>query len=147
MGVYLCAKFEVSSIILTVLDGVISPPPQNEPLKSPPRLGLKNDCKPIIVLLAVSKWQLYLDIRFARAILLSEVFVSISCGLLLTKLHALSLGRQSLVITYQNNKVKVIYVSLKTCNIRYQPRLSPQFFVVQYLLECFILFGEGHECL
>ena len=55
MGVYLCAKFEVSSVILTVLDGVISPPPQNEPLKSPPRLGLKNDCKPIIVLLAVSK--------------------------------------------------------------------------------------------
>ena len=110
MGVYLCAKFEVSSVILTVLDGVISPPPQNEPLKSPPRLGLKNDCKPIIVLLAVSKWQLYLDIRFARAILLSEVFVSISCGLLLTKLHALSLGRQSLVITYQNNKVKIMYL-------------------------------------
>ena len=43
MGVYLRAKFEVSSIILTSFrQGVIlpSPPPQNEPLKSPPRLGL-----------------------------------------------------------------------------------------------------------
>ena len=44
MGVYLRAKFEVSSIILTGfrLGGVIlpPPPPQNEPLKSPPRLGL-----------------------------------------------------------------------------------------------------------
>ena len=44
MGVYLRAKFEVSSIILTSFrqGGVILPPtpPQNEPLKSPPRLGL-----------------------------------------------------------------------------------------------------------
>ena len=43
MGVYLRAKFEISSIILTGFrQGVIlpSPPPQNEPLKSPPRLGL-----------------------------------------------------------------------------------------------------------
>ena len=40
MGVYLRAKFEVSSIILT---GNFTPAPltaQNEPLKSPPRLGL-----------------------------------------------------------------------------------------------------------
>ena len=38
MGVYLSAKFEVSSIILTSFrQGVTShhPPPQNEPLKSP----------------------------------------------------------------------------------------------------------------
>ena len=43
MGVYLCAKFEVSSIILTGFrQGVIlSPPPQNGPLKSPLRLELK----------------------------------------------------------------------------------------------------------
>ena len=43
MGVYLCAKFEVSSIILTGFrQGLIPPPPpQNEPLKSPLRLGLK----------------------------------------------------------------------------------------------------------
>ena len=46
MGVYLRAKSEVSSIILTGFrrGGVNSPnppPPQNEPLKSPPRLGLK----------------------------------------------------------------------------------------------------------
>ena len=47
MGVYLRAKREVSSIILTGFrqrggGGVIlpPPPPQNEPLKSPPRLGL-----------------------------------------------------------------------------------------------------------
>ena len=45
MGVYLRAKFEVSSIILTSFRlgrGVIlpHPPPQNETLKSPPRLGL-----------------------------------------------------------------------------------------------------------
>ena len=42
--VYLCAKFEVSSIILTSFrqGGNFTPlPPQNEPLKSPPRLGLK----------------------------------------------------------------------------------------------------------
>ena len=47
MGVYLRAKSEVSSIILTSFrQGVILPPPtppQNEPLKSPPRLGLR--CK------------------------------------------------------------------------------------------------------
>ena len=46
MSVYLRAKFEVSSIILTSFrQGVIlppPPPPQNEPLKSPPRLGLIN---------------------------------------------------------------------------------------------------------
>ena len=48
MAVYLRAKFEVSSIIVTDLrqGGVFYPPPppaptpQNEPLKSPPRLGL-----------------------------------------------------------------------------------------------------------
>ena len=44
MSVYLRAKFEVSSIILTGFrQGVILPPlppPQNEPLRSPPRLGL-----------------------------------------------------------------------------------------------------------
>ena len=48
MGVYLHAKFEVSSIVLTSFrqgGGVILPPfppPQNELLKSPPRLGLRN---------------------------------------------------------------------------------------------------------
>ena len=50
MGVYLRAKFEVSSIILTSFrQGVgvnFTPPPltspQSEPLKSPPRLGLRN---------------------------------------------------------------------------------------------------------
>ena len=48
MAVYLRVKFQVSSIILTsfrqgVGGGVIllPPPPQNEPLKSPLRLGLK----------------------------------------------------------------------------------------------------------
>ena len=48
MGVYLRAKFEVSSIILTSFrqgggDNFMPPlpPPQNEPLKGPPRLGLK----------------------------------------------------------------------------------------------------------
>ena len=49
MGVYLRAKFEVSSIILPAFrqggggGGNFTPsptPPQNEPLKSPPRLGL-----------------------------------------------------------------------------------------------------------
>ena len=46
MSGYLCAKSEVSSIILTSfrqgdLGGVIlpPPPPQNKPLKCPPRLG------------------------------------------------------------------------------------------------------------
>ena len=47
MGLYLRAKFEVSSIILTSFrlgreGGDFTPPlsPQKEPLKSPPRLGL-----------------------------------------------------------------------------------------------------------
>ena len=42
MGVYLRAKFDVSSIILTSFrQGVIlALPPQNELLKKPPRLGL-----------------------------------------------------------------------------------------------------------
>ena len=50
MSVYLSDKFEVSSVILTrfrqggvVVEAVILPlpPPQNELLKSPPRLGSK----------------------------------------------------------------------------------------------------------
>ena len=45
MCVCLRAKFEVSSIILTSLRKEVilppSTPPQNKPLKSPPRLGLK----------------------------------------------------------------------------------------------------------
>ena len=44
MGVYLRAKLEVSSIILTGFrlgELLPLPPPQNQPLKSPPRLGLK----------------------------------------------------------------------------------------------------------
>ena len=49
MGVYLRAEFEVSSIILQVLDRLergggnftAPPPPQKEPLKSPPTLGLR----------------------------------------------------------------------------------------------------------
>ena len=47
IGLYLYSKFQVSSIILTSLrqgGRVIlgpPPPPQNEPLKSPLRLGLK----------------------------------------------------------------------------------------------------------
>ena len=51
MAVYLRAKFEVSSIILTGSRQGGSnftsapPPPQNEPLKSPPRLGLNNATK------------------------------------------------------------------------------------------------------
>ena len=49
MCFYLRAKFEVSSIVLTIFrteGGVIPPPPptpQNEPLKSSPRLGLSAD--------------------------------------------------------------------------------------------------------
>ena len=41
--VYLRTKFQVSSIILTSFrqgEGFYPPTPQNEPLKSPPRLGL-----------------------------------------------------------------------------------------------------------
>ena len=43
MAVYLRGKFEVSSLILTSFrqGGILPrPPPQNEPRKSPPRLGL-----------------------------------------------------------------------------------------------------------
>ena len=47
MNVYLSVKFQVSSVILTTFrqGGVILPPPQNEPLKSPPRLGLREHVK------------------------------------------------------------------------------------------------------
>ena len=46
MGVYLPAKFEISSIILTSFrqrggEFYLPPLPQSEPLKSPPRLGLR----------------------------------------------------------------------------------------------------------
>ena len=42
MSVYVRAKFEVSSVILTSFrQRGIPPPHQNEPLKSPPRLTLK----------------------------------------------------------------------------------------------------------
>ena len=43
MCVSLRTKFQASTIILISFrhGGVILPPPQNEPLKSPPRLGLK----------------------------------------------------------------------------------------------------------
>ena len=47
MGVYVRAKFEVSSLIVTCFrqGGVIlTPSPQEEPLKSQPRLGLNNSC-------------------------------------------------------------------------------------------------------
>ena len=42
MCFYVRTKFQVSSVILTSLrQGVnLFPPPQDEPLKSPPRLGL-----------------------------------------------------------------------------------------------------------
>ena len=48
MGAYLRAKFEISSIVLTGFrkdwgrggNSCPLPQPQNEPLKSPPRLGL-----------------------------------------------------------------------------------------------------------
>ena len=42
---YLHAKFEVSNVILTSFrqgGSLPHPKPQNEPLKSPPRLGLTN---------------------------------------------------------------------------------------------------------
>ena len=45
IDVYLRAKFEVSSIILTSFrqgGNFTPPPPQNESLKSPPRLGLNS---------------------------------------------------------------------------------------------------------
>ena len=43
MGVYLCGRFQVSSIILTSFrQGIIyTGPPQNKSLKSSPRSGLK----------------------------------------------------------------------------------------------------------
>ena len=49
MGAYLRAKFEASSVILTSFrqsggEVILPPPPptpKNEPLKSPPRLGLR----------------------------------------------------------------------------------------------------------
>ena len=45
MYVYFRAIFEVSSVILMGFrqgcNFTLPPPPQNEPLKSPPRLGLK----------------------------------------------------------------------------------------------------------
>ena len=51
MCVYLCTKFKVSNIILTSFRrDNFTPhllPPQNEPLKIPPRLGLRRLLKEI----------------------------------------------------------------------------------------------------
>ena len=61
MGVYLRAKFEVSSMILTSFrQRVILPPPppptpQNRTLKSPPRSGLSDHVKYLIKLLLKRK--------------------------------------------------------------------------------------------
>ena len=44
MSVYLRAKFQVSSITLTCFrhgGAILHPPPQREPLKDPPRFGLR----------------------------------------------------------------------------------------------------------
>ena len=59
MSVYLGARFQVCSIILTgfrqrdkgeeVILPCPHPPPWNEPLKSPPRLGLTRTTEPLIL--------------------------------------------------------------------------------------------------
>ena len=57
MSVYLCVKFEFSSISLTSFrwGNAPPPPPQNEPLKSPPRLGRRSeDCSYIVLLWVIS---------------------------------------------------------------------------------------------
>ena len=60
MSVYLCAKFEFFSIILTTFRrGIILPtpsPPQNEPLKIPPRLGLIKDLLFVIAIFSRNAW-------------------------------------------------------------------------------------------
>ena len=59
MCVYVCVKFEVSSVILTSFTPAPSPlSPQNKPLKSPPRLGLKSkisELSELKMMLRVSK--------------------------------------------------------------------------------------------
>ena len=60
MGVYLRAKFEVSSVIVTsfrqrVILPSPPPPPQNRTLKSPPRSGLSDHVKYLIKLLLKRK--------------------------------------------------------------------------------------------
>ena len=72
MSVYLRAKFEVSSIILTSFGqgegggrgNFISRPPQNEPLKSPARLGLKNGFHCVAVMICFIAVLLLLSVLF-----------------------------------------------------------------------------------
>ena len=62
MSVYFRAKFEVSSIILTCFRHAVPlPPPQNEALKSPPRLGL-NVSKFLILLIFNTSYLLIFEI-------------------------------------------------------------------------------------
>ena len=76
MGVYLRARFEVSSIILTSFrqGGDFIPPPsptplQNEPLKHPPRLGLRHlfqaVCGSLMKLLVIKNVSRTLTLYFA----------------------------------------------------------------------------------
>ena len=74
MGVYLRAKFEISSVIVTSFrqGGNFTPPPtlpQNEPLKSPPRLGLRHlfqaVCGLVMKLLVIKNVSRTLTLSFA----------------------------------------------------------------------------------
>ena len=89
MGVYLCAKCQDSSITLTSFrQGVILPPlsPQNEPLKSPPRLRLK-------YLRLITSWQWYQKFHSGKRsrtnikIVKTQVFILVNKILVLKILH------------------------------------------------------------
>ena len=102
IGVYLRAKFQVSSIILTSFrQGVIlPPPPQNEPLKSPSRVGglklIKSSAltaKFTVLLLTSPLKLLNLSLSFFVDALISIQFgVSISTGVMSGKVVFCSWG-------------------------------------------------------
>ena len=83
MGVYLRAKFEVSSIILTSFTQIPPPPnlPQNKPLKSPPRLWLIGCYRTTLVLVCVQLHKLKVPVNFEEVgRVISRDFVNF-CGL------------------------------------------------------------------
>ena len=108
MFVYLRDKFEVSSIILTGFrhDPPPPPSPQNENLKSSPRLGLTD------------KWKILLHSKGDGVVPVdpSQNFDTFNHDLLIPKLHAygfpeksLKLIKRSLSIRWQGTKVNLSF--------------------------------------
>ena len=128
MDVYVRAKFEISSIILTGFSqGVILPPPpipQNEPLKSPPRLGLRQfQGFPIIAGICPSLTKCYIS-QVIRLILWLQYIYQInicrkrSFPIKLSLIFTLVV-RETLTLTQQIFIDSVNFI-VHTCDIKYE---------------------------